>query len=270
MFRLLSIGIILAVLFSAGACQDQGGGSSVDLNPVETFAPEDAPESYTVDLFSVTGPWGYKKPDNAARRYPLMVIGYWGEGSGTYAAVEQRYPAFVLMYQKNTDADGAALAAWIDSAISAGYRIDTDRVYLTGFSMGGSGSYPLARGMYSAGKYFAGIIRVAGQSQADLSDAIAAQTAVWYHIGLLDDAARVTVARDALEYMRGHACNAGARETSVTDTHTGFTRTTITLSRGGTAMFNYSEYEGMGHDPSAAYRDPALFPWLFSQTLGNR
>ena len=93
MFRLLSIGIILAVLFSAGACQDQGGGSSVDLNPVETFAPEDAPDSYTVDSLSVTGPWGYKKPDNAARRYPIMVIGYWGEGAGTYAAVEQRYPA---------------------------------------------------------------------------------------------------------------------------------------------------------------------------------
>ena len=50
--------------------------------------------------------------------------------------------------------------------------------------------------MYEADMYFAAIIRVAGQSQSDLGNEIAAKTAVWYHIGLTDTEQRVAVARE--------------------------------------------------------------------------
>ena len=118
---------------------------------------------------------------NAARNYPLLVSGYWGEGQGEYSAVSKTHPAFVIDYQKDGVGDGEALADWIDSAIAAGFRIDRTRVYLTGFSRGGSGSFPLAKGMYNKDRYFATIVRVAGQSQSDIGNAIAEKTALWYH-----------------------------------------------------------------------------------------
>ncbi len=54
------------------------------------------------------------------------------------------------------------------------------------------------------------------------------------------------------------------------DDITGYARTTVTLTRSGKPMFKYSEYAGMGHDPSPCYRDESLFPWMFSHTLAPR
>jgi hypothetical protein len=111
---------------------------------------------------------------------------------------------------------------------------------------------------------------VAGQSQSDLGDDIAKKTAVWYHIGLNDDALRVSVAREALANFRAYACNKGAVETQRSDDITGFPRTTVTLTRSACTMLKYSEYTGMGHDSSPCYRDQELFPWLFSHSLALR
>lgn len=266
-------GLFLAVTVMS-ACSlpvEEVAEPDADLNPVETFdETADAPASMTFNSLPFQSPWGYGKAENASRLYPLFVSGYWNEGEGQYRAVAERYPAFVLSYQHNTVDKGKALGEWITAAIASGYRIDPNRVYLTGFSMGGSGSYPLARGMQSAGRYFAAIIRVAGQSESDLKNEIAEKTAVWYHIGLTDTDTRVTVARQALALTRAYACNAEAVETTVTDTMGGYPRTTVTLTRSGSPMFKYSEYENMRHSSGACYQDPELFPWLFSHTLKNR
>ena len=130
--------------------------------------------------------------------YAIRSYYEWGEGANYYKNVEQDYPAFVIDYQKTSSGDGQALGQWIQSAVSEGYRIDPNRIYLTGFSWGGSSSYPLAQGLHQEGMYFAAIIRVAGQSQSDLGNDIATKTAVWYHIGLNDEPVRVQVARDAM------------------------------------------------------------------------
>jgi predicted esterase len=241
-----------------------------DLNPEESFEDSDAPIDYNHESFSFQSPWGYEKVDNASRYYPLLVSGYWGEGASYYNAVAQDYPSFVIDYQKDLESDGQALGRWIKSAIDAGYRIDPDRIYLTGFSRGGSGSYPLAKGMYAEDAYFAAIIRCAGQSQPDLGNDIAQQTAVWYHIGLLDTETRVEVARKALEYMRNYGCNVSAVETSISDDITGYERSTVTLTRSGYPMFIYSEYKDMGHTPGPCYTDETLLSWLFNHSLKYR
>lgn len=258
-------------LISFAACEKSSSDADiVDLNPKETFEDADAPIVYEHEKMSLQSPWGYKKASNATRDYPLVVSGMWGEGEGYYKAVAKDYPAFVIDYQKSSSADGQALAKWIKSAISAGYRIDINRIYLTGFSYGGSSSYPLAKGMYAEGTYFAAIIRVAGQSQSDLGNDIAQKTAVWYHIGLSDEAIRVEVARDALTYMRNYECNKGANETKTADSKTGYERSTVTLTRAGYPMFKYSEYTNMGHTPGPCYKDETLLPWLFSHSLKLR
>lgn len=240
------------------------------LDPVETFTEDESPLVTTFNAITVTGPWGYSRAENSSRYYPLVVAGMHGEGEGQYNNVNKLYPAFVIVYRKDGYSDGQALAEWIDAAKAAGYRIDANRIYLTGFSQGGSGSFPLAKGMQNKGKYFAAIVRVAGQSQSDLTSVIAEKTAVWYHLGLNDTQARVDVARATLANFRAYACNADAEETSVNDSITGYERTTVTLTRAGKAMFKYSEYTGMGHSASACYKDEDLFRWVFARTLAGR
>lgn len=261
--------ITIMYLLSFVSCE-KSSSDVVELNPKETFVEADAPVNFIHEGHTFQSPWGYKKADNESRSYPLVVSGMWGEGQEKYKAVAKNYPAFVIDYQKSEAADGQALAKWIKSAISAGYRIDLNRIYLTGFSYGGSSSYPLAKGMFAEGVYFAAIIRVAGQSQSDLGNAIAQKTAVWYHIGLSDDAVRVKVAREAMEYMRKYECNKGASETKDADNIAGYERTTVTLTRSGYPIFKYSEYAKMGHTPDPCYTDRTLLPWLFSHSLKLR
>lgn len=261
--------IAIIYLLSFVSCE-KSSSDIVDLNPKEVFEDSDAPVEYLHENFSFQCPWGYEKADNSSRYYPLLVSGMWGEGEGYYQTVAQDYPAFVIDYQKSSASDGQALAQWIKSAIDSGYRIDLNRIYLTGFSYGGSSSYPLAKGMYAEGIYFAAIIRVAGQSQSDLGNEIAQQTAVWYHIGLSDTETRVEVARNALEYMRNYECNRGAIETNTSDSKTGYERTTVTLTRSGYPMFKYSEYTDMGHTPGPCYTDKSLLSWLFNHSLEYR
>ena len=266
-FTILFAIMLLSGLFIQTYAQD-ADTSKVELNPVETFEPGDCPRPFSYEGMSFYSPWGYKKEDNASRYYPLLVSGKWGEGKTKYAPVAQDYPAFVIGYQKSTESDGQALAQWIKCAINSGYRIDSRRIYLTGFSAGGSGSYPLAKGMYIENLYFAAIIRVSGQSQADIGNAIAQETAVWYHIGLDDEVERVEVAREALDLMRNYECNSEAVETQSLDSITGYDRTTVTLTRSGSPMYKYSEYTGMGHTPEPCYTDSSLFYWVFNNSLG--
>lgn len=256
-------------LLSLVSCEEEHSGR-IDLNPEETFEDSDAPVECVHENLTFHSPWGYEKADNVSRYYPLLVSGMWGEGERYYQEVAQNYPAFVIDYQKSSSSDGQALGQWIKSAMDSGYRIDTNRIYLTGFSYGGSSSYPLAQGMYAENMYFAAIIRVAGQSQSDLGNDIAQKTAVWYHIGLSDTETRVEVARKALEYMLNYECNSDAIETKTSDSITEYERNTTTLFRSGYAIFKYSEYTGMGHTPGPCYTDEELFSWLFNHSLKYR
>jgi hypothetical protein len=138
---------MVSIALCMTACNLDAEQTNADINPVEKFTETDRCESFSFASREFSGPWGYKRSENDKRSYPLVVSGCWGEGQSQYESVNQRYPAFVIDYQKNTVSDGEALAVWIDSAIAAGYRIDTNSIYLTGFSQGGSGSFPLARGM---------------------------------------------------------------------------------------------------------------------------
>jgi hypothetical protein len=274
--------LLTIVIFSAGSigCEGKASGSTGGECPVttstETFTDVDKPVTktlQTLDLknFNFTTPWGYSKSKNESRTYPLVVNGCWGEGNLFSEEVRKKYPSFYLDFNSHSEeSDGVLLADLIDEAIQADYRIDTNRIYLTGFSAGGSGSFKIVRGMLSRGKLFAGIIRVAGQSESVLADKAVEKTSLWYHIGLTDDQTRIDVARATYTNLKNHAHNATAVESTTTDTLTGYTRVTKTLTKDGIEIFKMSEYTGMGHDPGPCYRDPALFDWLFSQSLSCR
>lgn len=271
---LIAIALLLPLLPS---CAIGTGKSSLGdgvSNPVETFTESDRPGTVSVRVsglsFTLAIPWGYARGANASRNYPIVVNGCWGEGELFSEAVRKKYPAFYLDFNNySTDEHGALLADLLDAA-KADYRIDMNRVYLTGFSQGGSGSFKLVRGMLSKGKLFAAIIRVAGQSESVLAPKAVAKTSLWYHIGLVDDAVRVQVARDTYRNLKAESGNSQAIESSKTDTITGFSRNTKTLAKDGIEVVKMSEYAGMGHTPGPCYGDPALFDWLFAQSLAIR
>lgn len=241
------------------------------VTPKETFVDSDKPDTNKLQTLNLTTPWGYKKTENAERRYPLVVNGNWGEGNLFSEDVRKKYPSFYLDFNNHTtESDGATLATLIDEAIRMNYRIDTNRIYLTGFSAGGSGSFKIVRGMLSRGKLFAGIVRVAGQSESVLADGAVNKTSLWYHIGLKDLPERIDVARATYMNLKGKTANATAVESITTDNITGYLRITRTLAKHGIEIIKMSEYEGMGHEPGPCYKDPALFDWLFSQSLANR
>lgn len=253
------------------------GGSSSDsgekviVTPVEVFTEDDRPVTVKLQTLDLTKPWGYERSANAKRLYPIVVNGCWGEGEYFSEDVRKKYPSFYLDFNNySTESDGEMLAGLLDQVAVEGYRIDPDRIYLTGFSQGGSGSFKLVRGMLAKGKLFAAIIRVAGQSESVLADKAVAQTSLWYHIGLADDAVRVQIARDTYSNLKSHTYNSKAAESVESDSITGYSRTTKTLMKDGIAVVKMSEYTGMGHDPGPCYKDPALFDWLFNQSLSLR
>jgi hypothetical protein len=249
------------------------GHCNAAVTPAETFVAGDAPYDVWVAGTLWSTPWGYNKPENATREYPLVVIGCWNESAYFTESVRQKYPAFYLIFNHcSEDSEGATIADVIDTAITGnGFRIDTNRVYLTGFSKGGSGSYKLVRGFLSKGKLFAGIVRIAGASETELPDAAVENTSIWYHLGLLDSAERIQVARDAYAFVKNHVSNATAVESTVADTvtyqSTVYNRTTKTLTKNGVEIMKLSEYAGMGHVPGPPYADPGLFDWLFGKAI---
>ncbi len=263
----IGIGEAIYLLLGQSKPADCDGAA---LNPVEIFDANDAPDSVSITNTSrtVSTPWGYEKPENSLREYPIVVNGCWGEGSYFTESIRKKYPAFYMTYQEcSSDSDGEALAVIINTAVSQGLRIDEDRVYLTGFSKGGSGSYKLVRGFLSEDKLFAGILRLAGQSESVLPTEAVEKTSIWYHIGTNDTPTRVQVAQDAYDFVKNHSLNASASESSVTDTISGLSRTTKTLVKDEVEIMKYSVYLGMGHSTGPPYQDPVLFDWLFAQSL---
>ena len=246
--------------------------------PVETFEDGDAPYTITVDGSHFSTPYGYKRAANGDRKYPLVVIGRWGEGKGYFNdEIRKKYPSFYLEFQYSHESDGARLADIIDAALESGLRIDAGRILYTGFSAGGSGSFKLLRGMASKGKYFAAINRVAGQSESVMEESATGKTTLWLHIGLKDVPRRVEVSRDLYQNLKNHPVNAGAVETYVSDTIENpgkpgekVDRNMWILTKDGVEVVRYSEYPSRGHEGWLGYADNYLFEWIFGREIGAK
>jgi hypothetical protein len=267
---------------------------------VETFTAADAP-TYQGDG-EWTIPWGYNRPENAQRTYPLVVIGRHNESRYFTTAIRKSYPAFYfnrtdLSISMNNEGDGQEVADIIDARMAShGYRIDTARMYMTGWSAGGNTTYRIANGLSSRGKCFAALIRLAGQETLTLAPATNGRISVWYHIGLLDTSNnRIPVARGHYDSIKNNPANAGAVETTVVNdnliglgqlevlagggygewfydpaTFGGHGRqTTKSLTIDGVPFARLSEYDIQGHETEMAYADPGLYAWLFARGIGS-
>jgi predicted peptidase len=173
-----------------------------------------------------------------------------------------RFPFVVVMPQclenkiwGEPDMQAQSLAA-LEASIKE-FRGDRNRIYLTGLSMGGFGTWELA--VSNPGRFAAlvpicsGIrpqkdwpqLRVTPVDDAKITDPYAevarriGNTPVWMFHGDADPAVPVAESRHMAEALK--AAN---------------------------AKFKYTEYPGVGHNSwDQAYAEPDLVPWLLSQSL---
>ncbi len=173
-----------------------------------------------------------------------------------------RFPFVVVMPQcrenkiwGEPDMQAQALAA-LDASIKQ-FHGDRDRIYLTGLSMGGFGTWELAA--RNPGRFAALVpicsgvrpkkdwpqLRVTVVDDPKITDPYAeiarriGSTPVWIFHGYADDVVPVTEARHLAEALK--AAN---------------------------AKFKYTEYPGVGHNSwDLAYAEPDLVSWLLSQSL---
>lgn len=260
---------------------------NMDPIPSQTFNPAGRPFFRYVaekDHYFLE-PWNYNMPLDSGKTYPLVIFLHGSGGAGDISYLDflgyddddgdddtvalgfqKRFPCFVLVPQTKGEWDYQKL---IDEGeyIKDNYRIDTNRIYLVGYSMGGSGSYSFANAWYDHNRHlFAGIIRIVGQSQTEVRDSIAERTAIWLHIGLEDSPERVKVVRDAYGFLKNYHKNASE---TVSDTVLAdYPAKTFSLIIENNDKVKLTEYSKAGHAIAALpFRDSRTIPWLFRHKL---
>ena len=217
-------------------------------------------------------PYRLLKPANieAGKKYPLVVFlhgaGERGDdnkaqlknGVGAFAKADSRekYPCFVFAPQCPKDkkwvdmewggATGTApadpgpmepLVLGAMDALAEEFAIDRDRIYVTGLSMGGFGTWDL---ITRHPEKFAAAIPVCGGGDKEKADA-AKPVPVWAFHGLADNVVLPVRSQDMVAGLR---------------------------AAGGTAAL--TEYPGVAHDSwTIAYSEPNLLHWLFAQRRGQ-
>ncbi|HEU5081249.1 MAG TPA: prolyl oligopeptidase family serine peptidase [Opitutaceae bacterium] len=126
------------------------------------------------------------------------------------------------------------LAAVLDE-VEATYRVDKNRVYVTGLSMGGFGTWQLAMDFP---RRFAAIVPVCGRGLPLLAERIV-HLPIWTFHGTKDDVVPIEYTREMVSALRKH---------------------------GGKPKFTV--YPGVKHDSwTRTYQNPRLYAWLLSHTL---
>ncbi|NOY95854.1 MAG: hypothetical protein GXO81_05655 [Chlorobi bacterium] len=272
--------LILALLFSCSK-------DIPDTEP-ETFNDADRPFFQYVSSsdYYYCKPWNYGKDINKKRKYPLVIFLHaWG-GAGeidylsylgydsidnannkTAEKFQSDYPSFVLIPQAPSNVWNNNELIDLIEDFKSRYRIDNNRIYIIGYSIGGSGTYSLANAYYDYNRLlFAVIIRLSGQRYTTVRDAIAKNTSIWLHIGLEDEPIRVDVARDAYNFLK--TFHSGAVETSESISVGGYTGNTLTLTENNKDVARKTEYNNVGHAiRDFPFEDGSLIAWIFKQKL---
>ncbi|HUE13542.1 MAG TPA: prolyl oligopeptidase family serine peptidase [Planctomycetaceae bacterium] len=126
------------------------------------------------------------------------------------------------------------LTALLDDVV-AKYKVDRDRIYLTGLSMGGFGTWALAG--YSPNR-FAAIIPICGGGEAFLAKRIA-HIPVWVFHGAKDPGVPLRRSQEMVDALKKIG-----------------------------SQVNFTVYPDAGHDSwTATYNDPKVYEWLLQQKL---
>jgi predicted peptidase len=157
--------------------------------------------------------------------------------------LEKTFPFITVMPQAEdpkkgswrAEGDDAKRALAIVAEVEKEYKVDAERKYLTGLSMGGYGTWSIA---VTHPKMFAAIAPVCGGGDPKRAAEIA-RLPCWCFHGDADKAVPVTRSREMIEALK---------------------------AAGG--MPKYDEYAGVGHNSwDKAYGTAELWPWLLSHKV---
>jgi predicted peptidase len=223
-------------------------------------------EKQAVLLYRLMQPEGYQ----AEKKYPLVIFlhGAGERGNDNFAQLKhgmrdfasdenrKKYPAFVIAPQCPTNqkwvdvdwskdsstmpkepAPSMQLTLELIAALQKEFSIDASRIYITGLSMGGYGSWDALQRhpeIFAAGAPICG--------GGDPAHAVKFKNVpVWAFHGDQDTAVKVNRSREMIAALKA----AGATP-------------------------KYTEYPGVGHDSwSATYKNPEFYTWLFEQQKGK-
>jgi predicted peptidase len=205
-----------------------------------------------------------------ARRYPLVLFLHGAGERGTNntaqlihgtrlyldPAQRQKFPCFVVAPQCPTGQQWVAmpwdtergvqppqpsepmqLASELLDSLLTKYSIDPERLYVTGLSMGGFGTWDAITRWPNR---FAAAAPVCGGGDENVAPR-AVKTPVWAFHSNDDNTVKVSRTRNMIAALRA----AGGQP-------------------------KYFEYSGLGHNCwDRAYREPEFLPWLFAQRLGQ-
>ena len=205
----------------------------------------------------------------SGHKYPLVVFLHGSSGSGTdnerqlqranwfgglvwvLPENQDRFPCFVVAPQSNINwpsvvieegerpqlrpglGTGARLAFEIIDKLIAEHPIDVLRIYVTGHSMGGAGTWHM---IAHRPRFFAAAVPVCGLPDFATASAVK-EIPIWNFHGETDNIEPVTTSRRMIEEI---------------------------IKAGGKPL--YTEYPGVGHNVFMwVYTEPALVEWLFKQ-----
>ncbi len=245
MFSLLLGGLLSITAAPVSACEKKTGLLARTVKVGDN--------SYTYQVFVPASLPSNQKP-------PVIVflhgIGQRGIGGfvptkGTAGMIARRYlnqvPAIILLPQCRRDSlwSNPEMTRMVMAALQqtvTDFDVDSERLYLTGVSMGGYGAWHI--GAEYAGK-FAAIIPICGGSPLGGEDRFAsiarriAKTPVWVFHGADD---KVVPVRESREMVKALKANGG--------------------------NVRYNEYAGVGHNVwLKALAEPDLLSWLLAQHL---
>jgi len=196
------------------------------------------------------------KPEDYDHRlkYPLVVCVHAGGGKTVAARVlaqpekRTKYPCFVFVPEANDGEDWgkhpdpirAELMADIQplvidaiADIEGNFSIDKDRIYVTGHSFGGFGTFAF---VYRNPTMFAAAVPISGYCDPSIAQVIA-KVPIWLFHGAQDGSVTVDYSRNIVDAMK---------------------------KAGG--IPKYTEYPKVGHEAVAnAYATEELWEWLFAQ-----
>jgi len=214
-------------------------------------------EALTFQADGITVPYRFFKPkQTSGKKYPLVIFlhGAGGRGKDNKKQLDDQIvgpcrwalpesqaknPCFVLAPQSGgrwawSEKPAAVVKKLIDKT-AGDFPIDTSRIYLTGLSMGGYGTW---RMLASYPDFFAAAMPVCGKGDTTAAGKIVkGKTPIWAFHG----------ARDSVVKPEGSRSMVAAIEKA-----------------GG--QVKYTEYPDVGHNSwEGAYSDPHLLDWTFSQ-----
>lgn len=177
----------------------------------------------------------FAKPE-IRERFPCYVIAPQCPADQKWADVDWSKPTMTQSPQPS--APMKLLLGLLDALPKEFPDIDLDRIYVTGLSMGGYGTWDL---ITRFPERFAAAVPICGGGDAEKAAAIAALP-VWAFHGGADSVVPVELTRKMVAGIQ---------------------------AAGGTPL--YWEYPRVGHDCwTLAYQEPELLPWMFAQTRGQK